>query len=58
MSGKKVSVKLKSGRTIEVFDFEVKNLEKQGLVAKEKATQKEEKQTPKTKENKQAKKTK
>jgi len=52
MSGKKVKVKLKSGVTVEVFDYEVKNLKKQGLVAKE------EKNTPKTKEEKQTYKTK
>ena len=56
MSGKKVDVKLKSGSTVQVFDYEVENLKKQGLVAKEekKTSQKEEKQNPQTKENKQA----
>lgn len=48
MSGKKVNVKLKSGKTVQVFDYEVKELERKKLVAKE------EKQTPQTKENKQA----
>ncbi len=52
MSGKKVSVKLKSGKIIQVFDYEVKNLENQKLVAKE------EKKATQTKENKQATKTK
>ncbi len=56
MSGKKVNVKLKTGETIQVFDYEVKELERQKLVAKEekKTSQKEEKQSPQTKENKQA----
>ncbi len=48
MSGKKVDVKLKSGKTVKVFDYEVENLKKQDLVAKE------EKKAPQTKENKQA----
>jgi len=52
MSGKKVNVKLKSGKTISVFDYEVKELNKQGLVVKE------EKQSTQTKENKQTKQTK
>ena len=57
MSGKKVDVKLKSGTTVQVFDYEVENLKKQGLVAKEEkktSQSKEEKQSPQTKENKQA----
>ncbi len=52
MSGKKVDVKLKSGKTIQVFDYEVKNLKDSGLVAKE------EKKAPQTKEDKTQRKTK
>jgi hypothetical protein len=52
MSGKKVSVKLKSGKTVKVFDYEAKDLKEKGLVAKE------EKKTSQTKEDKTQRKTK
>ncbi|MFO8021009.1 MAG: hypothetical protein R6U65_00980 [Perlabentimonas sp.] len=54
---KLVEVELKDGRKISVFDYEVENLKKQGLLKKP-SQKKEEKQTPQTKEDKTSKKTK